>query len=1138
MAKKPRYVRVYNRQSLTASLSNPTVTVLMPDDLLPEIKRISALLQGLKIYAADRSMAHPLSTIEGLITPEQLQLLARTERSNTNGVVDYGKYYPELPTALVHQIKRLAKQCVVAGVSDAIAWGGFHCKRILTEKRPFILLDLAGLQFQQPYNTGSLVVISKNPDSRTAGGEKIFQTIMGEHKTQFKECAQNPERYVQTAPEEFFDRYAYRQMVARDFLLAEASMQIAYRKSAREEAIVLRFAHYGCGYFAADLTKSAADKLHTRFQKVLNLEIFEGVYLGLRQYFTMNSNPKADRRVHAIEFPHYTEWRDQTPEEKNQVRLMVALIEDLCRKHDVEVRFSSEDLMKPDSEDRLVAASNGGDSHATAGNEMGSGSLDAAVATNLFDKAAAYSLLSNAGIGSELFTIPHFGYYNDSLRELKENLDKYINAEDNSKRPQLNRDVAQAFKAYAENSVEQDFFNANALRMAGGEACLWKGQLSSLVIQYIKWENPSLKILDTQPAKEAAIKGWLKSKKIIFELCNESDSLRDAEETRLDSFSDEANIQVIFSAIEDFARRPNLDEKTEDMALALHAFIGSQLPDHDSFVDPNKQMAAIVQLVKELGLNDNSNIKESAAWETLIQPELLSVIFPYVRLMVPHSQQSLMSTDLLAPKDMQPVLHSWLHALVITAQCEDAYQDNLENQERRNFEQAEIEKSRAEREDLQGTIEQTYRLIDDSEQRAKARAAERAKENRQIRQPALETPNAGDSVFDLRQFIADRRRHKEEKAQADAADAIESKVADPQGGGAAREDEPATSLQQRIEDYIETQITREKERYGITDQAKMRAVTKSRLAIAEAMLNGLKGTENSINDCLSASPDLVLVLKNDLSLSEFAQELSSTNADLMSVFNEHKESARKIQSFFRERTKVKQSLGEARTNRGNELLSDLHFYRHFHDEKEKRSKQHPIILPTPEEQELGKQRVKVVSAFINYFESKNNDPAAITGLDSTIDFDAAVEADLLLRSIVNNCIRFMTGGEVTRIADVVSNLAVMQKMPAVTHLRSYAKTLSAHARTSTLAETNTLVANTALAVADYLLDQDNEKFINRMDTCSGWTVLETDRKIYQVVAKQFNLPHQHHKTDFMSLKADIERWADSLRSGGGAAPTQ
>jgi hypothetical protein len=293
------------------------------------------------------SEKNPLSLIA-------LQRISRNEGRNVTGVIQKGNY-PNIDKKVVYSLKDLCRQTVIVGKDETTHYGGYPRNSETPTKQadPVWIVDLAGLQFQQAYNTGRLVLICEKPIEGILD-HLIYEKVVGEPKMSYEKVehvSKNDLRYVKFESKVFgncfLDTFAYRQFVAQDVLL----MGMALSESCAEigDKVNMKFLKYGTGFFAGE------------FADILNWNILEGVVDGLEKLFIETKNNKVGEVIRAVELPFFAVPR---PGSELDVRL-----KELGAKVSLEVAFSRRDCLESTMKSLglITATTNCGDSHAAFG---------------------------------------------------------------------------------------------------------------------------------------------------------------------------------------------------------------------------------------------------------------------------------------------------------------------------------------------------------------------------------------------------------------------------------------------------------------------------------------------------------------------------------------------------------------------------------------------------------------------------------------------------------------------------------------------------------------------------------------------------------------------------------------------------
>ena len=102
------------------------------------------------------------------LTLKELVMMARNERANTSGKINFDLYKGILDFENVLSLKDLVRQCIIIGEDQTTHYGGYESTNREKQKQTVIVVDLIGLQFQQSYNTGRLVLVQRKFEERTS----------------------------------------------------------------------------------------------------------------------------------------------------------------------------------------------------------------------------------------------------------------------------------------------------------------------------------------------------------------------------------------------------------------------------------------------------------------------------------------------------------------------------------------------------------------------------------------------------------------------------------------------------------------------------------------------------------------------------------------------------------------------------------------------------------------------------------------------------------------------------------------------------------------------------------------------------------------------------------------------------------
>ena len=232
---------------------------------------------------------------------------------------------------------------------------------------PIVLIDLIGLQFQQEYNTGRLVLVAQDlPEG--AFDEYIFESIVGEPRKKFGQVKYDKTGRYKKYDHVYFDTYAYKKFVANDLLM----VCLALHKMNLVN-VNMKFLKYGCGFFAGE------------YSRELDRNIGDGIYMGLEKLFKSGKN-----MIKAFEFTFYDHFHE---------------IDRLCERYGIECKWSKEDSLKSTHPNQITATTNCADPHSVTGNEMNFSSIDATIGENILSKGFKFSPIINTAMNYEFIDL-------------------------------------------------------------------------------------------------------------------------------------------------------------------------------------------------------------------------------------------------------------------------------------------------------------------------------------------------------------------------------------------------------------------------------------------------------------------------------------------------------------------------------------------------------------------------------------------------------------------------------------------------------------------------------------------------------------------------------------------------------------
>lgn len=357
-------------------------------------KALEKLAPELKGAQFEMGSSGKYLTIEDKVSLTDLQAIARNERVNCSGIIDFN-LFNGIKRETIIALRDLVRQTVIVGKDSATNYGGY-CSSIRELNKEVYICDLPGLQFQGLECTGRHVLLSEQGDlPQGALDADIFEQTVGEKKRSFKEANQDTSgRFLQgnfKGKPVLFDTIAYQAFIMQDFILSALALNAQAKLTDPKDELNFKFLKYGAGFFAYGLFGDAKDKLSE------NLTM--GVLRAIEQLFTLD--PEIYRQIKRIELPFYRE--QNTARGKELLNEIAAL----CKKQNIEFASTMDDALAQTSSFK-TATTNCADPHARTGNEMGYSSVDAAIAQNLKRKGNNFSPICNRKMGEAYVTINHY----------------------------------------------------------------------------------------------------------------------------------------------------------------------------------------------------------------------------------------------------------------------------------------------------------------------------------------------------------------------------------------------------------------------------------------------------------------------------------------------------------------------------------------------------------------------------------------------------------------------------------------------------------------------------------------------------------------------------------------------------------
>lgn len=338
-------------------------------------------------------------TVGEKVTLQQLEMIARNETVNTSGKIDKKAYQNTgLSDEQIYAIKDIVRQLVIVGKDKVNSYGGYNSREQVLDadkREEAYICDLIGLQFQQPENTGRLVLIGQ-PGVLPKGGvdNVIYENVVGEKRPDYSTCKNDKERYLEvvTANKQilYFDKKAYCAFVANDFVLTALSLEKNAQKRGDKNNIDFRFLAYGTGFFAVAGWIKSGDT----FNAITKALILYGIKEGLETLFRDHKDKL--NNIKRISLPFYDNSKDAQDIRDEIIKL--------CQENGMDCEFNQEDALKP-KEGFTTATTNCADPHAPTGNEMGYSSVDAAICENIDNKGNTFSPVLNKKMGAEVINV-------------------------------------------------------------------------------------------------------------------------------------------------------------------------------------------------------------------------------------------------------------------------------------------------------------------------------------------------------------------------------------------------------------------------------------------------------------------------------------------------------------------------------------------------------------------------------------------------------------------------------------------------------------------------------------------------------------------------------------------------------------
>lgn len=350
--------------------SDPKVTIFAPNWVRKGLKQLRRYVKpGTVVKVKDDILSTRYITLRRLGL-KQLQIVARNERMNTSGIINFSHYEKLIrDKSVIYAIKDLLRQCIIVGSDKTTHFGGYNSAR-KKQVAPVVVIDLSALEFRQPHNTGRLVLVGHKVPKGLLD-DLIYQNVVGEKRPTFAQARNDRTgRFVKKGAV-YFDTYAYERFVEKDFSLV--CLALHKQPGLKVANVNLKFLKYGCGGFAGN------------FRDILEKHINEGIRRALKKQFKLKSN-----RIKSFEFPFFRYDKE---------------LFELCDRHRAYCGFTRTDALKRTDYPTITVTTNCANPHAMPGNTMNFSSVDGAIAMNLRTKANKFSAIINTKMKEKFIKI-------------------------------------------------------------------------------------------------------------------------------------------------------------------------------------------------------------------------------------------------------------------------------------------------------------------------------------------------------------------------------------------------------------------------------------------------------------------------------------------------------------------------------------------------------------------------------------------------------------------------------------------------------------------------------------------------------------------------------------------------------------
>ena len=316
------------------------------------------------------------------LTPRHLQILARNESFNTDGIMKTGLYSGLLTDDQIARLRCLVKATNVAGTTYPNQMGGYpqQCPILAFQPQPkTIVIDQSGLQWQGDFrNTGGMFFYPNNPNDlrlpqNYANWQKdMFLAMYGSARP-----ANPPGLVLDVTWNGVAGQLALNQIdlgieseftQALDAVVYQANMD----PSIEPRQVNFKFLKAGMGFFASGLNLTQQQQTDLEYARLY------GIQRALQHLFSLSPQERQLRlgKIGRIELP----FSGGKPEHAQPLEAIRTLVRQLGLEWG---GVPNEDAYSP-RVGFINATTNCGDPHAMVGNEGEYYSVDAAMATNAY----------------------------------------------------------------------------------------------------------------------------------------------------------------------------------------------------------------------------------------------------------------------------------------------------------------------------------------------------------------------------------------------------------------------------------------------------------------------------------------------------------------------------------------------------------------------------------------------------------------------------------------------------------------------------------------------------------------------------------------------------------------------------------